>query len=82
MKRKLLKSEDQARAVGIMMRFRSLHMGIEGLDEHIAQMQARKDALLTELESTRADDTMLHADLESLYGPGRLDAQTLEWVYD
>ena len=57
-------------------------MGIEGLDEHIAQMQARKDALLTELESTRADDTMLHADLESLYGPGRLDAQTLEWVYD
>ena len=78
--RKLINPDEQARAIEIMMKFKEIHDGIRVLEDQMDEIKQRKEDLLGELELTRADDDFYQAQLEMVYGPGKLDTTTLEWV--
>jgi len=78
--RKLINPDEQARAINMMLKFRDIHENIAKLEKQMAAIKEVKDVLLDDLKMARADDEFYHAQLESVYGPGKLDTTTLEWV--
>lgn len=78
--RKLINPEQQARAIDIMMKFKDIHDGIVKLEKQMDAIKEAKEVLLEDLDMTRSDDEFYQAQLESIYGPGKLDTTTLEWV--
>lgn len=78
--RKLINPNEQARAINLMLKFKDIHENISKLEKQMDAIKEVKEVLLSDLEMTRADDEFYHAQLESVYGPGKLDTTTLEWV--
>ena len=78
--RKLINSEEQAKAINIMLRFKSIHDKIVVLERQMEEIKEIKEVLLDDLALARADDEFYQSQLESIYGPGKLDTTTLEWL--
>jgi len=78
--RKLIDSDKQGRAIEIMLRFKRIHEQIAVLEKQMDTIKESKELLLDELEMARTDDQFYQAQLEAAYGPGKLDATTLEWI--
>lgn len=79
-KRTRMEMNEEMRAIAIVKDFGNILKEIERLEERMAKLSDEKDVLLAMLESKRADDTMLHADLTAKYGEGSIDLRTFEWV--
>lgn len=78
--RKLINSSEQAKAINMMLKFKNIHDNITKLEAQIESIKEVKEVLLEDLDMARADDEYYQAQLESIYGPGKLDTTTLEWV--
>jgi len=78
--RKLINSSEQAKAINMMLKFKSIHDNITKLEVQIESIKEVKEVLLEDLDMARADDEYYQAQLEAIYGPGKLDTTTLEWV--
>jgi len=78
--RKLINPAEQAKAINIMLKFRDIHENIAKLEKQMEAIKEVKEVLLSDLDMARADDDFYQAQLESIYGPGKLDTTTLEWV--
>lgn len=78
--RKLINPDEQHKAISIMLKFKDIHDNISLLEKQMEAIKELKDELLEDLDMTRSDDEFYHAQLEAIYGPGKLDTTTLEWV--
>lgn len=65
--------------IDILSKYKSIHENIGVLEEKISKMLEDKDFLLKELELARSDEQFFVAELESLYGPGKLNPVTMTW---
>lgn len=78
--RKKLDTGDQEKILITLLHYKKLHEDIAELEQQIRELQDKKDLMLTDLQLSRADETLVLANFESKYGPGKLDIMTLEWV--
>jgi len=77
---KNLTIKEEKRARNLKIKFTDVHAQIQGVQIEIEMMNKRAETLIKQLNELRDEEIEFVKDLESKYGPGKLDPFTL--IYD
>ena len=77
---KILTIKEEKRARNLKTKFTDVHAQIQGVQIEIEMMNKRAEGLIKQLYELRDDEIEFVKDLESKYGPGKLNPFTL--IYD
>jgi hypothetical protein len=77
---KNLNIKEEKRARNLKTKFTDVHAQIQGVQIEIEMMNKRAEGLIKQLNELRDEETEFVKDLESKYGPGKLNPFTL--IYD
>ena len=77
---KILTIKEEKRARNLKTKFTDVHAQIQGVQIEIEMMNKRAEGLIKQLNELREDEIEFVKDLESKYGPGKLNPFTL--IYD
>lgn len=74
---KNLTIKEEKRARNLKTKFTDVHAQIQGVQIEIEMMNKRAESLIKELNDLRDEEVSFVKDLESKYGPGKLNPFTL-----
>ena len=77
---KNLNIKEEKRARNLKTKFTDIHAQIQGVQIEIEMMNKRAEGLIKQLNELRDEEIEFVKDLESKYGPGKLNPITL--IYD
>ena len=77
---KNLNTKEEKRARNLKTKFTDVHAQIQGVQIEIEMMNKRAEGLIKQLNELRDEEIEFVKDLESKYGPGKLNPFTL--IYD
>jgi hypothetical protein len=77
---KNLNTKEEKRARNLKTKFTDVHAQIQGVQLEIEMMNKRAEGLIKQLNELRDEEIEFVKDLESKYGPGKLNPFTL--IYD
>ena len=77
---KNLNTKEEKRARNLKTKFTDVHAQIQGVQLEIEMMNKRAEGLIKHLNELRDEEIEFVKDLESKYGPGKLNPFTL--IYD
>ena len=77
---KNLNIKEEKRARNLKTKFTDVHAQIQGVQIEIEMMNKRAEGLIKQLNELREEEIEFVKDLESKYGPGKLNPFTL--IYD
>ena len=77
---KNLNIKEEKRARNLKTKFTDVHAQIQGVQLEIEMMNKRAEGLIKQLNELREEEIEFVKDLESKYGPGKLNPFTL--IYD
>ena len=77
---KNLNRKEEKRARNLKTKFTDVHAQIQGVQIEIEMMNKRAEGLIKQLNELRDEEIEFVKDLESKYGPGKLNPFTL--IYD